>query len=165
MAGQVLREPAQAQSKPPSPSAPKTQMPAPVYCSCTAPEPRHGMLLHPIPSRPPNHLSPLQNLTGVGSKPLGPGDPALSSQIRQYYKGFVSLMNNAELNYIRSGLNFHIPISHLHKEFPLAASWGCLCQLRDAPNEIIPSAGEVGFGAARPLGEKVKSQSSNYLSP
>lgn len=74
-------------------------------------------------------------------------------------------MNNAELNYIRSGLNFHIPISHLHKEFLLAASWGCLCQLRSIPNEIIPAVGEVGFWAARTLGEKVKSQSSNYLSP
>lgn len=74
-------------------------------------------------------------------------------------------MNNAELNYIRPGLNFHIPISHLHKEFPGEASWGCLCQLCDAPNEIIPSSGEVGFAVAHPLGEKVKSQSSNYLSP
>lgn len=115
---------------------------------------------------PPNHPSPSHNLTGVGYEALGPSDPALASQIRQYYKGFVSLMNNAELNYIRSGLNFHIPISHLHKEFPLAASWGCLCQLRGVPNEIIPAAGEeVGFRAARPPGEKVKSQSSNYLSP
>lgn len=118
-----------------------------------------------MPSRTPNRPSPLHNLTGVGYKPLGPGDPALASQIRQYYKGFVSLMNNAELNYIRTGLNFHIPISHLHKEFLLAASWGCLCQLRGVPNEIIPSAGEVGFRAARPLGEEVKSQSSSYLSP
>lgn len=126
-----------------------------MVCCCTS-----------CPATPPtHHPSPPHNLTGVGYEALGPDDPALASQIRQYYKGFVSLMNNAELNYIRSGLNFHIPISHLHKDFPLAASWGRLCQLRGVPNEIIPAAGEVGFRAARPLGEKVKSQSSNYLSP
>lgn len=33
---------------------------------------------------------------------------------------------------------------------------GCLCQLRGAPNEIIPSVGEVGFPGDPPTGGKGK---------
>ena len=69
----------------------------------------------------------------------------------------MSPINNAKLNYIRSGLNFHIPTSHLHKEILLAGLAGWSLPAARAPNEIAPPGWvPKGRGGSPPAGGKGK---------
>ena len=66
-------------------------------------------------------------------------------------------MNNAKLNYIRSGLNVHIPVSRLHKEILLAGLAGWSLPPARAPNEIAPPGwAPKGRGGGPPAGGKGK---------
>lgn len=68
----------------------------------------------------------------------------------------MSPINNAKLNYILTGLNFHIPMCHLHKEILFGPHTVAPASCQEAPNEITVQEGSRRVWGGPPAGGKGK---------